>query len=125
MSDLADFLLARIAEDEQKAQWAAHAWASEFVVEGATDTGNGWVRAHVARWAPLKILAECEAKRRIIDLHSDTRDHGAGGITHTGRCDTCGENIWRDPDDQFPCETLKAVALPYADRPDYREEWRP
>jgi hypothetical protein len=31
-----------------------------------------------------------------------------------------GGNHW-----SYPCDTLKLLALPYADHPDYRDEWRP
>ena len=47
-----------------------------------------------------RVLAVCEAKREIVDWHGLTLEHDA-------------------------CRTLRALALPYADRPDYREEWRP
>jgi hypothetical protein len=30
------------------------------------------------------------------------------------------------PDAQgWPCQTLRLLALPYADHPDYRPEWKP
>lgn len=30
-----------------------------------------------------------------------------------------------DDDEQPPCPTLRSLALPYADREGYRQEWRP
>ena len=50
-----------------------------------------------------RILDECEAKRRIVDKVYDVR--GVAGI-HLD-------------------EVLRLLALPYADHPDYRDEWRP
>ena len=89
MSDLAEFLLARIAEDEQYEQ-SPHADHNEHTY--------------------LRAMAEREAKRRIVELH-----HTAG---RSGLCDECHSKVW-------PCPTLRLLALPYADHPDYREEWRP
>jgi hypothetical protein len=62
-------------------------------------------RAHIARWDPARVLAECEAKRRIVELH---------GCYHSCRSsDYAGD-----------CPTMDLVALPYASHPEYREEWR-
>jgi hypothetical protein len=38
-------------------------------------------------------------------------------------CGTCGSVD--DSPVEWPCDTVLALALPYADHPDYREEWRP
>lgn len=135
MSDLVEFLLTRIAEDEGVAQAATSGpWvrygkgrfydytvglAPAFVpwpqtggnrspgrdysaeVVGGVQEADG---AHIARWDPARVLAECEAKRRIVGYHSvpDPHDHGEG-------CPGC--------------DTMRALALPYADHPDYRAEW--
>jgi hypothetical protein len=64
--------------------------------------GEGRISAYKVP-PPARIHAECEAKRRIVGLHP---------------CDNCGAAF-------DPCETLRLLALPYADHPDYREEWRP
>jgi hypothetical protein len=62
-----------------------------------TTTGDGSVSA----------FNEREAKRRIVALHS-------------------GDEDWRCQDDwvEHNCPTLRALAIAYADHPDYREEWR-
>lgn len=68
------------------------------------------VAGHIIRHDPVRVLAECEAKRRIVErwevaylsLNYDEFDlwvHKAAGFT------------------------LGALALPYADHPDYRPEW--
>lgn len=59
--------------------------------------------AHVARWDPSRVLAECEAKRRIITALS------------------WDDDPWRRTRDHL----LSLLALPYADRPGYQETWRP
>jgi len=162
-ADLADFLLARIAEDEAAArvatpgpwrwdndefddapqgtckhrtEWADHGPNLE-TVSGVERRGSGpynghetWhepdavvisasgydasslniKRAdaeHIARHDPARVLAECSAKRRIVEL---------------GVCTACATEAQ-------PCDhradTLRLLALPYADHEDYREEWTP
>ena len=95
MSDLTDFLLARIAEDE--------AWAE-------SETFPQPFRFEAAR-----VLAECEAKRRIVDRCE--RDMVAEGESASGY-DIIAHT------DALARDTLEFLALPYADHPDYREEWR-
>jgi len=117
---LTDFLLARIAEDE---------------AEAAVDALGAPVP--VDCWGPERIDAECAAKRRIVELHkievAAFRAYGGEeGVTFvepdsfeditTRRwmCSTC-HNIG----DDGPCSTLRLLALPYADHPDYVDSWRP
>jgi hypothetical protein len=87
---LTEFLLARIAEDERAAN---------------ADWSN-------LGYDPARVLAECEAKRRILDLHR------SGEV-----CDPCSG--WLGTDPAADCPTLRLLALPYADHPDYRAaEWK-
>ncbi|MGE5829800.1 MAG: DUF6221 family protein [Micromonosporaceae bacterium] len=83
-----------------------------FAVDNAT---------HIARWHPPRALAEVEAARRILDLHEIRRvtDEFEGKIRPEPIvwCDSCDEPTW--------CPTLRLLALPYADQPGYREEWKP
>jgi hypothetical protein len=39
--------------------------------------------------------------------------------------DANGDREWRRHGKDFPCPTLRLLALPYGDRPGYRDEWRP
>jgi len=124
---LTEFLLARIAEDEALAR-AAYDHDSWSVVEDGngdpwvvqTDvTGQEWRVAmvprvpaeHIAQWDPARVLAECEAKRQIVALHS------AEPGQHP---DFCGHDLR-----ELPCPTLRALALPYIDSTDYQPEWKP
>jgi hypothetical protein len=95
--ELSEFLLARIGEDEAVAREALHpdavspgAWVtehhnSEYHSEPnrahiAEDrSGHYWsvahevfipIAVHIARHAPARVLAECEAKRRIVRCRS-------------------------------------------------------
>ena len=145
MSDLTEFLLARIAEDEAVARAATPGpWRWDGAFEGepgyATEWGHdgpdlvtvaiskragieapadvvlmSWGHDadglsvtrkdgdHIARHNPARVLAECKAKRRIV-LGSPPMH------LHDGPSES-----W----------VLRELALPYADHPDYREEWRP
>jgi len=116
MTDLSQFLLARIAEEEAAAQAG---------FSNQADPENGWgqegravtphvgvihedvQRDHVVRWNPARVLNECSAKRRIVEL---------------GVCTACATEA--QPCDH-QADTLRLLALPYADHDDYNEEWRP
>jgi hypothetical protein len=94
---LAEFLLARIEEDE--AGYRAEAAGVEWLTVNGRDL-----------WPQL--LAECEAKRRIVIEHAENRY----------RVDPCDAH---DADGRtVPCATLLALAAVYADHSDYREEWK-
>lgn len=111
MNDLAEFLLARIADDSSLARLADRdAQALRPITDDLTDPADGDHRVtHMFRWSPARVLAECEAKRRIVEHYlAELNSHQSGWDA-------------RAPQD-YP---LRALALPYADHPDYREEWRP
>lgn len=103
---LAEFLLARIAEDEAAATSASH--HSHLVHDYERDNyGFLWVKT-------TRVLAECEAKRRIVARCTDR-------IDVTELRDAERRYISGAPD----MDMLRLLALPYADHPDCREEWRP
>lgn len=67
---------------------------------------------HMAMWDPARVLAECEVKRRIVELHK---------IEATGvECLECGPTQRRGA-----CQTILLLAGFYRERAGYREEWRP
>lgn len=101
MSDLTDFLLARIAEDE-----AAASKAGSFTPWTATFQNDNYGHLTVQ---PDRVLGECEAKRRIVEMEPDCA------------FDRFQRVAW----DYHHETTLRFLALPYADHPDYREEWKP
>lgn len=110
VTDLAAFLLARIAEDE-------------VVALSARDLDVGGVpRSHPwAVFGPDRVVADCNAKRRILaDHRAYTRDVGWSDSETV--CDRCRYDDGLDAE-TYPCLTLRALALPYADHPDYRSEW--
>jgi hypothetical protein len=98
---LAGFLLARIAEDESRAEMA-RGWQTGSRHEGQP---LDW-SLHMDRWSPDRALAECEAKRRIVeDWTSFSREGDYGRAMGLGHA-------------------VRALAAVYSDHPDYRDEWR-
>jgi hypothetical protein len=147
---IAEFLLARIAEDEARVEALTGEWPDEIAIVPNSDAAIGCVaistpsgpKAYVRVWSPLssrdfgwhyhesgvvvwsdeiaaRVLAECEAKRKIVELH---RRYGH----QPTQCITCGfDEGWevREYGPTYPCDTLKTLAEPYADHPDYRDDW--
>ena len=117
---LPDFLLARIAEDEEVAQAATHQKIAgpshgNWNVDSALLMANGMLervdRLHIARHDPARVLAECEAKRQIVAIATEaTRMVDSSPADHRAASDA--ESI------------LRTLALSYVDHGDYREEWR-
>ena len=100
--DITDFLLARIAEDEKRANYYGLALGTD------------------------RVLAECAAKRAIIEAHPITSDvvEVSTSIKWGYACETCfsfGDVV----EDHGYCDTLRALAAVYKGHPDYRQEWTP
>lgn len=106
MSDdkaLADWLLEQIAEDKRDADTEDRDFARTSLLP-TYDSG------HQERWSTDRVRAECDAKRQIIDICAlAVRSDGERATAQTVLAE----------------ETLRRLALPYSDRPGYREEWRP
>lgn len=68
---------------------------------------------------PTRVLAELDIQRRLAELHepADTE------TSEEPVCMTCDDLRGIEP--AYPCRTLRLLALPYADHPDYRDTWRP
>jgi len=95
--ELTEFLLARIAEDEERGRSLVMQWH---------DVGNA---CQSCGTDGKRVLAECEARRRIVAEHSPVDP-----------CDAHDANF-----QTVLCDTLRLLALPYADHADYDERWRP
>jgi hypothetical protein len=114
---LPEFLEARIAEDEAGPRnWLeARRIPMEDRVAGRVGIplqyGTGGVDTE---WVvdPARVLAECDAKRRIVELHDGEAVHGCPVAPD--------ETVWTEG----PCPTLRTLALPYANHPDYQPGWR-
>lgn len=160
MGSLVEFLRARLDEDERAARLIAEfypppwevsdrGWMARVVADdpfwevirlegwpgqpdgpGAPDLAE--IIAHIARHDPARVLAEVEAKRRIIAEHYAALLDGSNPIQ---ACRQCSD---RRPDsdplshsdrwlrlEPAPCLTVRLLALQYAGHADYRKEWRP
>jgi hypothetical protein len=109
---LAEFLLARIGEDEAEAKEHQH-------YEGEVWEAAGW-------WDCTRVLAECDAKRRIVELHEILEIVWRQGIPEYA-CQNCdvGDDDHLYYSRRQGCATLRLLALPYSDHPDYQENWKP
>lgn len=135
MSDLVEFLRARLDDDEQVALAAA---------EGGPDWPDSPSErmtpalAHARRHDPARVLREVEAKRCIVAAHKQVPFTDVNlGMIDAQVCFTCCSRMdmpddLEEPDGwdfprvktPFPCPTLRLLAAPFADHPDYREDWR-
>ncbi len=150
-STLAGWLLARLDEDEQAARSAAPGpWTYgdiESVAGGSLydptviiasvhwdnvgDEIDPRIRRrvpheeadgtgkHIARHDPARVLADVAAKRWIVELHAEAEfpDTDEGRDKNIAECGQCMED--------YPCHTLRLLALPYAGHDGYRSEWAP
>jgi hypothetical protein len=104
---ITEFLEARIAEDEAAAR------LRDVQTFGAEQRAFAGVQGV---FDPARVLAECEAKRRIVAVHSIRAD----------TCETCTEyhsQISGCENEPWPCATIRALASVYADHPDFDPAW--
>jgi hypothetical protein len=126
--DLVQWLGAQLDEDEATARNVESSWRQigETGVIVASDgqyaeeCANGnWagIAEHIVRHDPARVLREIDAKRQLLALHTELED-SQEMQTYCSTCDTTGKYP------EYPCTTLRLLALPYADRAGYREDWR-
>ncbi|MFD7661098.1 DUF6221 family protein [Streptomyces sp. NPDC059788] len=143
MNDLTQFLRDRLGEDEAAARATTERQPyDEWDAAGAGDDSDSrlshWevvkiarphatpaaksVSEHIARHDPARVLAEVDAKRRLLVVHAKSSSYDGCVICDDGNdsCGCMGGAHW-----EYPCDTVKLLALSYADHPDYRQEWRP
>lgn len=125
--NIQEFLLERINEDEAVAseatgaQWVAlpgvnasmvnidptlirdEKWKYDTLGHIATTSNDAAYADHIARHDPARVLAECAAKRALVEQVSDV---------------AWGGYAVRDV-------VLETLAAAYSGHPDYQEEWRP
>jgi hypothetical protein len=123
--NLPEFLLARIAEDEHiaehtggsKKRWTKEPYPDRDAIgfrmrfpgpshirdwSHTPGPGSGYfaVTEHCENFDPARVLAECEAKRRVVEFARFLPSLYCRGV-------------------------LEPMAAVYADHPDYQEEWKP
>ena len=124
MSEIVDFLLARLAEDEDHA-WLRmhHAQQNHLMLQEPNLLGRripGWHEwPEIEAWA-ARVLAEVEAKRRIVERHQMVSTYFGVFDATMVSCRICSTL-----EEDAPCVDLRLLALPYADHEHYRQEWRP
>lgn len=134
VDELVAFLRGCLDEDERVARaTAALSWSAEdHEGRGAIRDSNGFCvihddgelgladAIHIALHDPARVLREVQSKRAILDaLPSDEGyDSGRAKFADYESCDdSCIGQVMH--------EVVKLLALPYSDRPGYREEWKP
>ena len=132
MHDLIAFLRARLDEQERKAREAAQraerwpvngTWHLEGVEHDVVGDEEAYCAPHnvehIAANDPAYVLADVDAKRRIIGQMADEAAEGEYWLEYWREGSRPGNNV------EVAIWALLTLALPYADHPDYREEWRP
>ena len=123
--DIVRFLEARIAEDEKLVRVAV---TNATISTGLAEDDITWRWVSVARSGfrgdvegaptPQRVLAECEAKRNLIEMIGGT------DIAQFRRSDEpipiSQSFMRRDVADGL----LRIMAQPYADHPDFQPEWK-
>lgn len=140
--DLATWLRAQCDEDERLARRAGSfhpVWSYDpetftvsseaYPIAGRKDVHGAPLNdvdgEHIANWDPARVLADIDSKRRIIDAVEHYLD------PHPGQPCTNEDNPWVACDPHVRAQNrvhpyaLQLLALSYADRPGYRDEWRP
>lgn len=133
MSDIAGFIEARLDDDERIARWvvdnnyANHSarWteSSSGVVEVGDDdiiTGDSALSRHIERWDPKRVRDEVVLKRGVMEWCVEVigdRDLSTYGQFGFLRDDPQALAV------TLAVETLRLLAQPYADHPDYDPGW--
>lgn len=104
IEDLVAWLLGQVARDEQTIR--------------AMTNALGGLRS---RWSAGRLLAECDAKRRILERHAPRvgKELADGDLI-------CGcSDFYEVNATPWPCDDVRDVASVYAGCSGYREEWGP
>lgn len=115
---IVEFLEARITEDELDAQVDA----AEM---GRSSVSIQFDCATQARFTPTRVLAECKAKRAVIerqfiDLSDEDAEYGCGHEPEEIRAGMCPKMDLTKP---YTGPIIAVLAAVYSDHPDYRQEW--
>jgi len=133
MDDLVAFLGARYDEVQAQQENPFASWHSRDC-EAIPDV---WGRepGNCTCGTPARVLAEVDAKRRMVDayLPPGADPHpGQECVNHEGqdpaehtRDKACSRHLAASERLLHSDYVLRLLALPYADHPDYRDDWRP
>ncbi|MFI7408745.1 DUF6221 family protein [Streptomyces sp. NPDC049627] len=146
IDDLVVFLRARLDEDEEIARKATarqpggETWMYDGTgVRAGSDLKVAWpqvpvIAEHIARHDPARVLAEIDAKRQVIAPYAVALEERESVRARMRKVlDSDQDEFMRlHRQESELIETarvlapaVQALALPYADHTDYREDWRP
>lgn len=131
--DLIAFLRARFDEDQAVAQRASDDLGHVLHQVEYNDSAVEADERHIARHDPARILAEVEAKRRMIDDLVSAWEAANPGMIEQHLLQHRGPSVLIDPEtgeeethgEWTVTRYLRLLGLPYATHPHYRDEWRP
>jgi len=119
---ITEFLLARIAEDEAVAQETMRRAVADPYTDAAEVTLYSNEAASsgspIVAATPARILAECEAKRRIVELYMAAEVRTDMDTFLPEGADWILGRRWGAG------YAARALAQPYADHPDFDPAWR-
>ncbi|MEO5780035.1 DUF6221 family protein [Arthrobacter oryzae] len=101
--DVVEFIAARLSEDEA----AALRLLSDPLVSES------------AQWYERRLLRECEAKRRLLGIIESARQAGLAILLSS-----TDDDPWLPELINWTTQSLHALAVPYADHPEFQTAWR-
>ena len=102
--DIVEFLTERIREDEA---------AARKILSDRAVSESG-------KWYEHRLLLECEAKRRVIRIVESARQTALATMVSDLFEE---ESRWIPEAIEWTTRSLKALALPYAEHPDFEQDW--
>lgn len=127
MSDLVEFLLARLDEDERVAGFANPEGAARTEAVNRSPACYSGDVLIVGRISAARVLAEVAAKRRIVDAYLAERVRRDAFQAVGARAVEDDAQATRRRSSAARCRGLEIavefLALPHAEHPDFRKEW--
>lgn len=102
--DIVEFLSERIREDEA---------AARKILSDRAVSESG-------KWYEHRLLLECEAKKRVIRIVESARQTALATMVSDPFEE---ESRWIPEAIEWTTRSLKALALPYAEHPDFEQDW--
>jgi hypothetical protein len=119
--DIVAFIRARLDEDraaademQENANWMSDCGEPHNV---SINLRSGW------EMDSARVLRGVEIKRRIVGEHGELGIEGY--CAKCGTHDTNGEGDLLYEHDEYPCRTLRLLALEWSTHDDFRPEWTP
>jgi hypothetical protein len=144
-NNLVEWLRVQLDEDERTARatlwegsgnkpsWELMASATIDVGGDEFYVGDRTIANHMMAWEPARVLREIDAKRQVLTGHDKAVQAVEDLSAVRDRLHARGRDVFMTEMDLEAAihrrdalgGVVRLLALPYADRPGYREEWRP